>query len=303
MTMNLNYLAPVKIGETVVPAIKSISLTSAAKEVVEANGGEVDPSFVGATSAEPVIEFATLAMATMLGEYSTAQLTAISASKHLEMYLNAADNYGTRKTGSNHSKFTMTRGLLVPTDVTANGDDLVSIGNKCIVGWDGTNEATAKSFSVALPSSDMPEPFVAGGVRFNGVAVEGVFSTTISHGWSVESKRDQGDKYPTFVWAAKRRPRVTLKTSADMIAEYGPLGSKITGNGLAVFYFRKCKLGGDLYPKSTACHISCTVYGNALPDGPSGSGDNPLDAGVTILPYKPAGGNPAITWANGVAIP
>lgn len=296
------HLAPVKVStNTNVAAIRNITVSPAAAELVERNGGEVDPSFVGSIAADPRIMFTSLDLAALLGAFSTNHYLAVDSSHTLEAFLYAVQDLGTRKTGSTHKKAVVNEGLLVPRDVTVDQDGLASMECECVASYDGTNEPIAVTNNVALPTAAMIEPFSLGPMKISNTTAAGIRRLTVSHGWNLQSYRDSGGKYPTTLYGSTRQPRVTVNgINANVLETYGLMGAAL--NTTAVFYLRKAKFGGGYYADNETEHISCTVRGSILPGGPTGGQDGALENDLTFLPAM-VGANPCLTWAVGVAIP
>lgn len=298
----IKLIAPFKLGPNAGPSIfggvTQVGVSPEIAEEVRHNGGNVDPAMVFGASGEPKISASCLDVAGMLTLLSGGYL-AIDSSNLGEYYLQAADEQGTRKTGSNHEKYVVTKGLAVlqTLSVEQGGDAVIDHQAYCV--YDGTNEPIIRTAAVALPASTFPNLYTLGPVKFSGAYFEGIKGWSLDFGAEVRSHPYDGSVFPKLCYVHRFAPKIQVRgINTAALTSYGIRGQAL--NTTAVFYLRRWYPSGMVYADNEAQHASVTVYGRIAPGGPEGSDE--AENSLTVSVVK-SGANPLWAFASGVTIP
>lgn len=246
--------------------------------------GLVDPQFVGLDMADPRINFTTTKLATVLAAMGIDGRTVDGEGHSLTFWLQAIQNLGSRKSGSNHVTYTMAKGLVIPTTLTAGDGGLATLGYQAIpISTDGLTHPLTRAASQALSGTpDADEGFVVGFAEINGTQIDLVQSANVNFGIEVEVKRGDGEPYMTEAYIKFRKPKIELVTEDTDILGTIPLG------GLAIteakLFLRKVDEGAGRVAEATAEHIEFTMT-----EGMAFVGDiasNPYQVPITFSPTK-----------------
>lgn len=259
MTTQLWTLWGVVHNITPVGQTSETNIPSNLEQMILGGGGAIDPTFVAVKEQRPSFEFTTNAIAVALGLAGIDGI-AIAPAALFKGFLQATTEGGGRPGGSAHQLVTITKGILVPRQLSAQGTDDAKLTMEAVAAWDGTNDPIKFTASSALVGdATATEAFVCGPVVLNGVTIEGILSITIDFGLTFLAPISSGEIYPRFITINQRRPVITIETSnASLGATYGLSGVPQDATDSLV-YFRKVLEGGGRVPIATTQHISFGV--------------------------------------------
>lgn len=180
-------------------------------------GGAVDRARVGVTSAEPVMSFTTMDLATFFGAVSaTAGLAATGA---VTFRLQERSTGGTFETGTTHETYTAGSGSVMrPVTLSAGQDDDGAVLSSEILPMssDGITAPIAHNTGVDFSSAPAPafaSRYYLGPVYHDGNEIGGITNVNIDFGINFEPKRFDGDPYARLVPIVTRQPLLTFTTA------------------------------------------------------------------------------------------
>lgn len=297
--MTVYSIAGVDYDGTLLPATNR-AITPGANQIRSSGGGDLNPTHTAVTAIDPRITLDTMHIAAALGITGTTG-AAINSGALLTLFSRQLADGGTFSSGSNHVKYVMNKGLLLPRQLSASIDG-ATISLEAIGVHDGTNEVIVVTSGQAFGGeSTVSQSFIVGPASINGTAVNNVQSLEINFGLIEQLTRGSGSTRHTHGAVRKQEPVLTFTTTdAALAATIGAVG---TAQGLtdSVFYLRKIADGGNEVADATTEHISFTLDKGLIQwQGGSGSDMEPH----TFAYYPDFDGSAAIIVINAaVAIP
>ncbi len=278
-------------------AVQGWNVSTQINEIIESNGGEVDPRLVAVMDSQPRLSFTTHQL-TVLSSFGIAgaQITT------LEAYITKLANYGTRTAGSTHTKVAIATGLCVPRTLSVSQGQAATLAMEAIaISTDGATAPVVATASQALPAAAAGnEVFTLGPVKINNTAVD-VESVTVDFGLSLHVESSEGQPYPTLVAIMARQPSIRLGCkSIDVISNLGLSG--VAYSAATHLYFRKIAAGGTRVTDITAAHVKISINGGMISvTQPSAENKGRFACEVLITPIYD-GSNPIMTVATAIAI-
>jgi len=302
--MKVFYLYAVDMAGTIVGQIRNQRINPALNLVQEGPGGHVDQRYVAISQGQPALQHTTTAIKAALDTCGW-NGTPVEGLNEMNFWFRQGEEGGTRKTGSDHVRATVNKGILYPTTLRAPHLPPATIDYSVMASWDGSNYPITLTKNVALavePATD--QLYCAGPVYVNGAEVEGVQEINVAFGFQIEIQSHKGLPWPVYVGIRARQPVITIRL-LDMEA-YSDItlgGQAVDGTPSFDFYLRKVAEGGLRVPDATAEHISGMVEKGIITTADSGAAmPNPSDATLTITPVYD-GTNDSITWDTATALP
>lgn len=265
----------------------NITFNPGIKEVSEQAPGQVSRSYVGVMSAEPmltatVFDIATLAAngigASPLPIISTGTITSV------DVYLTKVDPRGENASGSNHIRYSCSRGMIVLRSAQAK-DGSTATAQIEIHGEsaDGTTNPFTISTGVAIPTTPiLNELFTVGPVSVNGSSVSSVTGIDLDMGYTIVKQSSHGEVYPTHVFVTEKNPKLTITSvDASVVSTFTTIGTALTSSTFTAF-FRKIANKATRTADGTAEHVKIAgsaSQGMIWPDSSSlqtGSGEHRL---------------------------
>ena len=234
---------------------------------VIATSGEVYGCFLSLVEQSAGVDFSTLALATALDVCGVSGLAITSTTNYgVNVYAQAVQDGGTRKTGANHRKYAIRKGLLFPKSITVNHQGDASISYTLIATYDGTNEPVVLTKNVSLPAGIADdERFTIGPLTIGGKLLDGNTDWTIDFGINAKTVGADSDIWDTFSWVQTISPSLTIRgikpewfDSAQI-----PLTGLACTHANTKLYLRKRLGDSDFVGDGVAEHIKMTVAGMA----------------------------------------
>ncbi len=295
--VNINAAADVLIDQ-----IQSFGLDPGLAEMILGGDGSVYNTFVAVARQAPRASFSTTALKTALDKVPTTGLK-INSDNIVEMFLQAADEGGTRKTGANHTKMAINEGLLVPRTLNAPDGSPATLSLEAVATFDGTNDPVTITTGQSLVGSpSVSEIWTCGPVSINGSALTSVQSIDIDFGLMEMVLGSDGLVWPTYASIAKIQPIITITClDANAINTFGLTGTA-QGATDSLLFLTHCSEGGMRVANATATHIRFTIdEGRISVRSVGGSDGEPLQSVVQITPTYD-GTNAPIVMNTAVAI-
>ena len=259
---NPHVLYAVQItGGALLDQVSDWNYGAAIRQMLLGGDGGVDAKFTAVGMQEPTLSFSTSAIATVLGACGISGLK-IATANAVIAWMQQTDEGGTRKSGSDHVKFTMNEGILVPRRISAStdGNTPAIITLDAIATYDGTNAPFVLAASQALAGSPgLDEVFVAGPVSVNGSSLGMVQNIEIDFGLDVRTLAGDGHVWPKYCHIANRRPSIRVTVLDPTILTTLGLSGAAQSTTDSVIYLRKVAEGGTRVADGTSEHISFTV--------------------------------------------
>lgn len=238
--------------------INSCNINTGSDIFNEAADSIPDPSFSALAYTEPVFEIETSAIKSLL---DTIGIDGLVISTGCVVYAYQFEEGGTRKSGANHTSFTLSEGMYVLGSINADQRSCTATFTVHGTSTNGTTNpvAIATSQSVIAGSPTVTEMFVAGPCSANGTEINGIQSLTIDFGVQVVKVGGSGSAYPTFIALQSRRPSVTITAYDTAFA------STIGFDGVAVsvsdvlLNLKKVQEGAARVANATTEHILFTI--------------------------------------------
>ncbi len=212
--MNNYIIDAFKVAAVVINGIVQGRFNSGLQRLILHGGSQVDPGFVGVPRCEPAFEFDTTQVKTALAGLGGIGGLVMAASNGMVFFSKTADG-GLRAAGSVNGKGTIVAGWIFPMRIRATLTSCVISYHVVMLSADGTTAPIAFVYNVALDagSGAAAEAYVLGAVSINNAAVDGLMDVDIEFGYNPSVIG--GTQYPTACGAAKRNPKITIR-STDM---------------------------------------------------------------------------------------
>lgn len=226
--------------------------------VAEGPDGLAFDQFAAVLQQSPIFEIETCAVSNALGMVGLAGY-AIGAAADLWLQRIAAG--GTRMTGTNSTKWTISAGLIVPRSISVEDGGIARYSMTAYgISADGTTAPLVLTASSTMPAiTALDEMFTLGPVSINGAAVGGVKRVTIDFGVTPVVEFADGEGYPTFVGIESIKPTVRFSTLHANQA-VTPLGLAVAqGATDSKVFLRKLAKNGMRVANATAEHVSFSI--------------------------------------------
>lgn len=129
----------------------------------------------------------------------------------LKLYLKKSKHGGTRYSGSNHIKYTVRSGVIIPRRLQVGHRENGTISYDALVTYDGSNDPIAVAANQALPGGlTDTERFTLGPITFDSDSYEGVRRLEIDFGLTEEAAGADSDIDDSEVSISEIKPEVTL---------------------------------------------------------------------------------------------
>lgn len=246
--------------------MQNFAVTPEAKITRIQPAGAIDQAANVMAMADPMIRFATRDLTTAFGVFSASVGVAL-ASGGATFRLQEREDLSTFSTGTTHETFTVTQGLVIPTQLSATQDDEngASLGCMLYPTWDGTNNPIVHNTGVdfsAAPAPAFTSQFWLGPVYINGSEVPGIISSSVDFGISVATKRTSGGYYAVTAVITSRRPVIKFTTvKVDTVSAVDKFLRALAGT-IAVYYWKGSSNSSRVATATTShCKISATAGG------------------------------------------
>jgi len=209
------------------------------------------------------------------------------ALSNLVLYAQKWADGGSRTSGSNHRKFTFSKGLLIPTRLTANHrDDAELECNALVVSADGSTAPITIAESQAVPAVTDDGRHTIGPCKVGNITLTQIDGIGIDFGLDVLIEGSDSDVYDSIaVIREVRNPTITITTSDidTLKATMIPVGGIACTQANTIVYLRKRQNQATLLATGTAEHIKFAAYGMAVVEtGIDASSNDPGEARLRI---------------------
>ena len=288
--------------------ISSYSLAAGIRESLLNGDGSFRPKWTAVQQQAPTVEFTTTRIANALagigvnGAIIDADLIGADG---LKMFFQKVTEGGTRAGATSHEKLTVKEGLIYPATLNATNDSDANIVYRAAITYDGTNDPIVFAGSQSLEGTPtIDEGFVCGPVTINGTTINGIQSITVDFGVTVKALFGDGQVWPTLVYVAQVRPKITVRT-----LDVSALRATLTLDGVAqsvtdsAVYLRKMAEGGTRVADATAQHIKFSIDdGMILPRTVRGDDGSEFALDFDIIPTYD-GANETLVISTASALP
>ena len=296
--------APFKLDTIILPSADVIHelndsrLAAGIQSLITRPAGHVHPMYRANDVLQPMAEFSTPDLATVLANVPAGGLGFTTG---LSCHLKKATQTGSASRASLvHSKIAMTEGLIYWSSLRlphrGQGQAQVSI----LAGYDGTNDPFVYSSGIALPGNLTDGLYYgAGPVAINGTAIPGVQEIQVDSGVRVLRAGGESEEYDTFLMVETTEPIVTIRTLEP--TNWGSLGLRGTIlNGVTglQFYARHLRTSNA----ATTNILGQATNGAALPVDSSGQGTSLVTDTLRVECIAASNAVAPLAFTAGIAI-
>lgn len=283
----LHTLYAIDIDGTLIEEVSSQAINLNNQRRTLSGDGQVDPTFSYVSRGMPTYEFNCKDLKVFLDLCGINGYLITSAAN---LFFQACDPGGTRKTGSNHIKHTAADGFLVPQSITVGEEEAELSAILHCTSSDGLTHPISSSNSAALTGTPAgtQDVWTNGPHSYNGTTINGVQQTTITFGIEVGfGPKVDGEPYPrdTAPYIKARNPEITFSAvDAALLNTFGPVGTVQSVTDSTIF-FRKAVKGGTVAAESATNSIQFT-FDDGVIEVLSATGSHP-DEMVVSCKYTP----------------
>jgi len=234
----------------------------------DTSSGEVYPTHLAMVSQKIMATFRTTSIAVALDNIGLTGLLIAGASQDgVNLYAYKHAEGGTRASGSNHRKYTVKEGIIVPQRITCEHQADATIEYRLLSTYDGTNDPIVVADSSAVPTNgaDLAR-FTIGGCTIESVAISHIISWEIDFGVVIETEGADSDKWDTHVSIRELKPVLRLRgRDAEWLKSTAiPLGGKAATHANTTLFLRKrSTTASGFVADATSEHVSFTAAGLA----------------------------------------
>ena len=185
----------------------------------------------------------------------------------LKYYLTKSEHGSTRATGSNHDKYTIVSGLILPRRLQCRHRQKATISYDALATYDQSNPVISMTPGVALPSAFADdERFGLGPIVLDSDTYDGKVDIELDFGLQEDALGADGDVDDTEASIAAVLPEFRIRgiKPSWFHADLVPLDGLALGHSAADIYFRRYKKGGKGFEADgQAKHIKMTIAGIA----------------------------------------
>ena len=296
----------VEFDATMLGGINAYDLGSGTQVASEISAGNVYPEYPHLTGQKPVASFSTVQIARALDNCGLSGTSIAGLTTGLKYYLRKHADGSTRAAGSNHNKYSIAKGIVVPTSLTCDHQGSAVLSFDVVVTHDGSgNPPIILAVSQALPSAQLDDQeFGLGPITLESVLLTQVGQFTINFGLTPSSEGADGDIWDQYASIRTIKPSLSLTgTDPNWLADAKiPLTGLRVTHGNTAFYLRKYAIGSTFVINATAQHIKFTAEGLATLDNVlQVSGEEPSGTTLT-MPLHYDGTNAPLTINTASAI-
>lgn len=232
----------------------------------EAMSGEAYPRFVSLVGQNPRRTFSTRSIAAAMTAITTTGKALAHGGDVCNCYMQLRQNHGTRATGSNHRKLTISNGIILPRRISGTHQGDAELSCEVVATWDGTNDPIIIADSSALPAVADTARFAIMKATIGSVAIDEEFDISIDFGLREEVEGKQSEIWPRTCSIMEVNPTITIRSrNGDLLKSTNiPLIGKAATHATSTVYLRKRAAAGTFTADATAEHISFTIAGLAV---------------------------------------
>lgn len=262
----------------------------------EPTSGDPYPSHQAVVAQKPRANFTTHHIARALDATGVAGMPIASETNFgLRLYAAKYTEGSSLASGSNHLRWTLREGLLVPRRLSVSHQGDATLTYEALVTYDGTNAPIVAADSVALPTGLVDDQrYTLGNVTIGGVDLPQVTGLDIDFGLTAETEGSNSDVWDTHSTIRRVMPSITLRGIdatwfSDSII---PLIGKAGTHANTSIYLRKREDDGATFvADGTAEHILITACGLAYLDQIFSAQTNQPGEPAVMMPLRYDGTN------------
>jgi len=280
---HVNVLRAVTTPSKTYCQLEDGSFDSTARMLAGMSAGNTQPTFAALAEADFQFRATTTQLTSMLAEIPTPFGVDLSGG-NVALYFLAAQNRGTRASGTVHQKFLATANTFACwNNISVAQGAFARAQMMWQPVWLGSTVApVTQANNSAAPSVDVAdEYFGLSKVVINGATGTGISGWTLNTGMSLEPHRSDGAVYAKTAWVNAIAPTVTFTLSdLDIWNSFGIAGTEVTEMILYLQRYKKNNLG--FYAVDTNNHIKIeATSGYIHPDSARG-GRGRADTQMTL---------------------
>lgn len=266
----------------------------------ESSSGDPHARHQSITERKPVATWESYALRSWLSAVGLSGSEIDELTSGLKLYLKKVEHGGMRAAGSNHLKYTITSGIILPRRLTVRHRQAGTISYDALVTWDGTKAVIQKAEDVSLPGTMTDdERYTLGPVSFDSDSYVGIKEFDIDFGLTESLEGADSNVEDTEAAIADVKPEITLRgiNPKWFGASYVPLEGLALGHATATIYLRRYKKGGEIWANDQAKHIKMTIAGLAFLDDIFSADHNRPSETALRIPLEYDGTNAQIVFA------
>jgi len=259
----------IEFNATMLSGITAYDLGTGTVVANETNSGNLYPEYPFLRSQKPVANISTVQVARALDNCGLTGTSITDLAAGLKFYLAKHADGSTRTAGAAHNKYTMTRGLIVPTTLTCDHQGDATLSFDVVIAYDGSNAPIVLAVNTALPTSQTDDQrFTLGPMTIGGVLFTQIQTFTLTFGVEAVSEGADSDLWDRYTHIRTIKPSISLTGSNPnwLAAAAIPLTGLIATHANTAMYLRKWDLGSTFVANGTAEHIKITAAGVAVID-------------------------------------
>lgn len=280
---NAHVLRAVVTPSSTYSQIENGSFENTAQKLVGIAAGGVQPLFAGVSQYSQAFRGDVTQIGTLLTECPTPWGVDLSAG-NVDLYFLQTANYGTRTSGSFHSRYRCTSNTCMYwTSITASQGSAARATVMWQPVWLGSSTAPVVSTgTAAAPSTQTADEYYGlSKVVINGTTMAGITSWTLNTGINREVIYTDGAIYPKFSYTNSVAPTLTLSMiDLDYWTTFGDYGTALTGLTLYLQRYKPDATG--YYAVDASQHISITATKGVILNENVRGGRNRADTSITI---------------------
>ena len=265
----LYLLHEVEFDATRLGAVSTQDLTFGSQVQNETASGFHFPEFPTLNAQLPTGNFTTMQIARGLGLCGLTGTSIAGLTTGFKMYLRKQAEGSTAVAGANHHKYTMLRGVVVPTTLTVDHQGDATLTYNITATYDGSNAPIVLTTSQSLPAAQEDDQrFAIGPISIESQTYDHVKSMTIDFGINVVSEGSDSEIWDRFANIREIKPTVTF-TGIDpdwFSAAKTPMLGRSASFANTAWYLRKRALGNSFVADGSAVHVKFTGAGLATID-------------------------------------
>lgn len=206
-------LGPVAVGATTIGGITAESCSINTEVNSESRSGEMYVRNKSIRRQRPDASFSTSDLAVALTACGT--LGVSLAASPLAIYSRLLGTDGKTASGSVHNKYTIRRGLLVPTRLSGRHGDDASVDFQAHVVYDGANDPIVLTANQSLPSAVDDNRWTISTASIGGIGSDNLTGIDVDFGIRVategKSSGSVTDIWDTEIGIEEINPRITIR--------------------------------------------------------------------------------------------
>lgn len=272
----------------------------------EGSSGDPHVRHQAISERKPVATWESYHLKTWLSQLGLSGLEIDSLTSGLKLYLKKIEHGGTRASGANHLKYTITSGIILPRRLTVRHRQPGSISYDALVTYDGTNAVIQKAESASLPGSlTDSERYTLGPIALAGSTFDGIKDLEVDFGLQEITEGADSSVDDTEAAIADIKPEITIRgiNPKWFGASYVPIDGLALGHATTSVYLRQYQEGGLIWANNQPKHIKLTIAGLAyLENAFDAQHNRPAETSLRI-PLEYDGTNAEIVFTFDTTIP